>query len=166
MADKRAMVFVDAQNLYHSAKDYYDGQSQIDLQRLPETLANDFDIIRSYYFDSYKEGDYKRDFYTMLNRNGYRVVAKKLVKRDGNNQEKGVDISLATELIAQGFNDSYDVAILVSGDDDFRRAIKYVQNQGKVVIGATFENTAARKFMDTVDEFINFEEIAHTLERE
>jgi uncharacterized LabA/DUF88 family protein len=165
MAEKRAMVFVDAQNLYHSAREYYGGESDLDLQELPKVLANDYDIIRSYYFDSYEQDKYKRNFDTMLNRKGYRVVAKKLVERDGNTQEKGVDISLATELIAQGFNDSYDVAILVSGDD-FRRAMEYVQNQGKIVIGAMFQSTAAGKFMDTVDEFINLEDIAQKLKRD
>jgi uncharacterized LabA/DUF88 family protein len=91
---------------------------------------------------------------------GYRVTSKALRQRNGGHIEKGVDIQLATELIAQGFNGSYDVAVLVSGDADYTRAIRYVQDQGKVVIGATFESNASGELKGTVDTFVDLSEHA------
>jgi uncharacterized LabA/DUF88 family protein len=97
---------------------------------------------------------------------GYRVTSKPRRQRGDRNIEKGVDIELATELIAQGFNDSYDEAILVTGDSDYDRAIRYVQNQGKKVIGATFENNASGDFKSTVDKFINLEDHSEKIRRD
>lgn len=97
---------------------------------------------------------------------GYRVTSKPLRQRDGGHIEKGVDIELATELIAQGFNDSYEVAILVSGDADYTRAIRYVQDQGKVVVGSTFKANASGDLKETVDKFIDLGEFSSEIRQD
>lgn len=51
--------------------------------------------------------------------------------------EKGVDVGLAVDLVTQV--DSYDVAVLVSGDYDFAEAIRYVKHAGKQVHLLTIE---------------------------
>ncbi|MFC7165072.1 NYN domain-containing protein [Halospeciosus flavus] len=78
---------------------------------------------------------------------------------------EGVDVALATELIAQGFNDSYDVAVVVSGDADYDRAIRYVQDQGKVVEAAMFEGAASGRLRDAVDDFYPLNEYDERLYR-
>jgi uncharacterized protein (TIGR00288 family) len=97
---------------------------------------------------------------------GYRVTSKGLRERNDGYVEKGVDIELATELIAQGFNDSYDVAVIISGDTDYEKAIRYVQDQGKRVVAATFENNASGELKGLVDEFINLGEHSRELRRD
>ena len=37
--------------------------------------------------------------------------------------EKGVDIALATDLLAYAWENVYDVAVLVSGDEDYSGAV-------------------------------------------
>ena len=41
--------------------------------------------------------------------------------------EKGVDSALITDILTMGFDDLYDVAILISGDADHAPAIEYIQ---------------------------------------
>lgn len=53
-------------------------------------------------------------------------------------REKGVDVFLAVDLLA--LKDTYDVAIIVSGDQDYAPAVKAVKNFGKQVINVAFEN--------------------------
>jgi uncharacterized LabA/DUF88 family protein len=115
---------------------------------------------RPYYFDSYKDKNSKQGFYYYLNMVGYRVESQPLVERNDGDREKGADIRLATELIAHGFTDSYDVAIVVTGDKDFRRAIKYVQDQGKRVIGAQFENNMSGDLKTVFDKYIELDDIS------
>lgn len=153
------MMFIDGQNLYHAQCDYY-GTAIIDYERFNEVLAGPYDLVRPYYFDSYRNEEDKQDFYHYLNMIGYRVEAEQLVERNNKRQEKGADIRLATELIAQGFNDSYDVAIVVSGDEDFTRAIKYVQDQGKFVVGAMFSNNMSGSMKPIFDRFIELDTVA------
>jgi uncharacterized LabA/DUF88 family protein len=51
--------------------------------------------------------------------------------------ESGVDVGLAVDMVAQV--DSYDVAVLVSGDYDFAEAIQYVKARGRQVHLVTIE---------------------------
>jgi len=49
-------------------------------------------------------------------------------------EEKGSDVNLATHLLMDGFQNAYEVAIVVSGDSDLVTPIKMVRNQlGKAV---------------------------------
>jgi uncharacterized LabA/DUF88 family protein len=53
-------------------------------------------------------------------------------------QEKAVDVRLATDLIM--LREIYDVAILVSGDQDYVPAVQVVKDAGKTVINVAFED--------------------------
>jgi uncharacterized LabA/DUF88 family protein len=52
-------------------------------------------------------------------------------------EEKGVDVGLAVDMVTMV--DSYDVAVLVSGDYDFAEAIRFVKGHGRHVHLVTIE---------------------------
>lgn len=167
MSEKPTMIFVDAQNLIHGAEDYYEQKKQLDPVKLADVLAEDYDLIRPYWFDSHPDGNYPQSFYHFLRmEGGYRVTSKPLRQRGERKIEKGVDIDMATEIIAQGFNDSYETAIVVTGDADFKRAIRYVQDQGKRVIGAAFSSSASGELKGTVDDFVDLKDYAAQIRRD
>jgi uncharacterized LabA/DUF88 family protein len=58
-----------------------------------------------------------------------------LTNRFGN--EKAVDVKLATDLIV--LRDIYDVAVIVSGDQDYVPAVQVVKDAGKTVVNVAFE---------------------------
>ena len=68
---------------------------------------------------------------------------------------KGDDIYLATDLIKGAYEDLYDVAIIVSGDEDFIPAIKLAQKNGKKVINAFFPKTSSYLLRNCCDGSIN-----------
>lgn len=165
----RAMLFIDAQNLFHGAP----SSVNLDYLKLKDLLCGDLNLIRSYFFDSFPteeqiseaEGDEdlpdlssKKNFYYFLEMNGFRVVSRPLRRRNGNFIEKGADIRMATELIAQGFNDSYDVAVAVTGDLDFEQSIRYVQDQGKIVKVASFEDSMSGDLKTVSDQYIELDQ--------
>lgn len=52
-------------------------------------------------------------------------------------EEKGVDTRIVTDMISLGWEQSYDVAVLVSSDRDFVPVAEYLQTKGiKVIHGA------------------------------
>lgn len=166
MVQKRAMIFIDAQNLFYGTKSY-DDSLEIDFLRLVDVLSDGYDLIRSYHFDSFNpEQNNKEGFFTFLETNGFRVEAKPFRERDEGYVEKGADIGLATELIACGFNDSYDIAVVVTGDDDFSKAIKYVQDRGKIVEVASFESHASSGLKRRADKFIKLDDFADEIDRQ
>lgn len=56
--------------------------------------------------------------------------------------EKGVDSALVVDLIEYGLDNTYDRAILVSGDADFVPSVKLIQRTGKQVVHAFFKGMA------------------------
>jgi NYN domain len=54
-------------------------------------------------------------------------------KRTGSRGAKGVDISLATDMLSNAHRDNFDVAILASGDEDFLPVVEEVQRLDKAV---------------------------------
>jgi len=45
--------------------------------------------------------------------------------------EKGVDVQLSVDMVKLAVANTYDVAVIVSGDGDFAAAIEFVKQQGK-----------------------------------
>lgn len=163
--ERSAMMFVDGQNLFHGAKKYQ-ANYKYDHQKLRDTLTKGYYTVRAYWFDSYKDRSKKQGFFDSLRTSGYRVTALPLRPRGDEYVEKGVDIQLATELIAQAYNHSYDVAIVVSGDEDYERAVRYVQDRGKRVIVASFRAATAPEMRKLADDYVPLDEIASDIEFE
>lgn len=53
-------------------------------------------------------------------------------------EEKGVDTRLAADLVSLAWEGAYDIAILISADQDFVPAAEYLQNKGIKVIHGGF----------------------------
>jgi len=53
--------------------------------------------------------------------------------------EKGIDAAIITDLISLAFDDTYDIAVLISGDADFAPAVRYIQKKtDKQIVQAFF----------------------------
>jgi uncharacterized LabA/DUF88 family protein len=167
MTEKRAMLFVDAQNLIRGASDFESGGLNYDIHKLVEAVASDHDLIRSYWFDSYRPGEYenKENFFNFLETNGFRVEATELGGTKGDFNEKESDIRLATEVIAHGYNGSYDIAIIVTGDKDFIRAIQYVQDQGRIVEVVSFKDSMSGDLRRAADGYTHLDDIADAIRK-
>jgi len=72
---------------------------------------------------------------------------------------KGDDIHLASDMIKCAYEDNYDIAIIVSGDEDFIPAIKIVQSKGKRVINAFFPKSSAYRLRTCCDDSINLKKL-------
>jgi hypothetical protein len=50
-------------------------------------------------------------------------------------EEKGSDVNLATHLLVDGFQDKYDIAVLITNDSDLLLPIKVVKSELKKQVG-------------------------------
>lgn len=53
-------------------------------------------------------------------------------------EEKGIDTRIATDIVSLAWEHAYDIAVLISADQDFVPATEYLQNKGIKVIQAGF----------------------------
>jgi uncharacterized LabA/DUF88 family protein len=72
---------------------------------------------------------------------GCREIIHKCPRCEGDmrgSKEKGVDVQIATDILTLGWEDTYDVAVLVSADSDFVPLAEYLKTKGKKVIHGQF----------------------------
>lgn len=160
-SQKRLMIFIDNSNLFWAMSQYRKGY-RIDILKLIERLTDVRDLIRTYYFASTKVPPLPKQtaFYELLNLKGITTVIKTL--RFG--KEKGVDVALTKELLCHAFRDTFDDAIVVSGDQDYVEAIKEVKNLGKRVEVVTFRSCLARDLQLVADRVVFLESITGEIE--
>ena len=65
-----------------------------------------------------------------------------------NNKEKCTDINIATGLLTKAFHNSYDVALLFSGDRDYKKVIRELRRMGKIIGIVTPDGESADKAKD------------------
>ncbi len=169
----RVMIFIDAQNFYNCVCDTLGDDRNgrnIDYPKLVEELIGDRDLIRVYFYDALppsRNQSGKQRFLDYIEALPYfRVVLGNVVRRDPGPddfcphckkkltpryEQKGVDVRLAIDMVKLAIGNTFDVAILISGDSDFVDAVQLVQDHGKQVELAFMRENCARELRDTCD---------------
>ena len=158
---KRIIVFFDYSNFHQAlsrlTKGEFPDQKKFDFKGFVDTLTAGTDLIKVYFVCSIgpTSGPGQQRFYDWLDSQEYFYV--KQFDRKSNNQgelrEKQVDVYLATQVVALAYENAYDVAMIVSGDEDYVPAIEIVQQKGKVVTvvsAASLLSDVLRKKADRV----------------
>lgn len=168
--DERVMIFIDGSNLYYSLKEMhrrisFDSQA-LNFFNFSRMLAKSRKLIRFYYYTglhSEQENPEKfrsqKKFLDHLRETPYCTVRTGHILRRGESYiEKGVDVLLTVDLIRLARLNSYDTAILISGDGDFVEAVKDVQDMGKQVELASFPFSQSNALKNTCDRVIEVTE--------
>jgi uncharacterized LabA/DUF88 family protein len=146
----RTIVFFDGQNLYHGAKDAWRvlpavGHSRYsypsyDVEQLAEVLVSRIsgrvlDQVRFYTgVPDPNLGNSERFWHSFWTRKLRYLINCGIVIYKGrinHGQEKGVDVSLAIDLIRLTYEQKYEVAIIISQDWDFGPAIRLAKEIAK-----------------------------------
>ena len=154
------MVFIDGSNFYYGLKQYI-GQTRLNFDCFCRLLCGENRrLVYTHYYNvpvrqSDDPGQYARQqkFFAELRRIphfalhlGRLVDRERAEKCPGCQQdyrvqyrvEKGVDVELAVNMLAYGFDDQYDIAIIASQDSDFTPAVDEVRRLRKRVENADF----------------------------
>jgi uncharacterized LabA/DUF88 family protein len=75
-------------------------------------------------------------------------------------EEKGSDVNLASHLVWDGFQNRYDVAVVVSKDTDLVEPIRIIRNSGKTV-GIICPDGSLPPALNTVANFTRHIQVAH-----
>src|SRR3989344_3267948 len=165
MQPERVSIFIDGGNLYHNLKRY---KIKISFEELIKRLETKREVNDIYFYTAELDKDfdtekYKRHHEFLENLRKipkFHVVLcnlRKVVLKDGSLDYaiKGDDVHLASDLIKGAYENLYDVAIVVSGDEDFVPAIKIARARKKRVINAFFPKSSAYLLRNCCDGSIN-----------
>ncbi|MBI2113088.1 MAG: NYN domain-containing protein [Candidatus Wildermuthbacteria bacterium] len=152
--DQRVSVFLDVQNLYHSAKNLH--QARVNFGEVIKTAASGRRLIRSFaYVVRTKTGE-EQPFFAALTGLGIEMRVKDLQEYIGGLKKADWDVGMAVDAIKTA--GSVDVVILVSGDGDFVPLVEYLKNHGKRVEIIAFGKSASSRLKEAADEFTDLEE--------
>lgn len=150
----RVAIFIDGANLYHSA-------TQLELE--PPNYADFLTFIKSqsssfqafFYTGIDSTNQHQKKFLSRLQRLGYQIVTKEIIKRADGSCKANLDVELALDLVELA--DTYDTAIVASGDGDFAPAIERIQRLGKRVEVVGYRTTTSHILIDLVNDYFDLE---------
>lgn len=154
--DQRVGVFIDTQNLYHSAKNLYN-DARVNFGNILEDSVADRKLIRAMaYVISTKTGE-EQAFFGALEKIGIETRSKELQEFWGGAKKGDWDVGLAVDAITLA--PKLDAVIIVSGDGDFVPLVEYLRiNMGTQVEVIAFGKSASSKLRDAADNFFDLSE--------
>jgi len=165
--NERVSIFIDGNNLYHSLK--RSDISDINFQKLINELAKDKTLVNVFYYIAsldikydeekyWKHQKFLEDLRKIPKFNVVLCTLRKYKKENGSAgfQIKGDDIYLANDLLVGAYENLYDRAILISGDEDFIPIVKTVQKLNKKVKNVYFSSSSSKQLRKICDSSINF----------
>ncbi|MBF8379043.1 NYN domain-containing protein [Alicyclobacillus mali] len=164
----RVSLFVDGANYYYMQRDKL--KWTIDAQKLLEWAKGKGELVDAFYYIGRSSPSDVREqkYLDMLAYSGYSIVTKdikEIVQEDGSITRKA---NLDIEIVLDMFNtiDNYDMAILVSGDGDFERALQLLRARGKkFIVLSTAGFIASELRMVAGMHFIDVNTLRDQLER-
>lgn len=152
--DQRVAVFIDTQNLYHSAKNLY--QAKVNFAGVLDAALGGRKLIRALSYVVNTESGEELPFFEALEKIGIEIKTKDLQIFYGGAKKADWDVGLAVDAIK--IASKVDAVVLATGDGDFIPLVEYLKSQGCQVEGITFGRSASSKFREIVDDFIDMDE--------
>ena len=154
-------MFIDGSNFYHSSKRL---NVKIDFEKLISGLVGSRELVGVFYYtanlniqeDEKKYWEHQRFLGGLKKIPKFNVVLcnlKKIKQEDGSFKFfiKRDDARLIHDFIVGAYENLYDIAIIVSGDEDFEPMIKTAQKKGKKVGNAFFKSSSSSSLRNACD---------------
>ncbi|MDP3762977.1 MAG: NYN domain-containing protein [bacterium] len=149
--NQRVAVFIDAQNMYHSARSLFGGR--LNFKELLKQAVYGRQLVRAFgYVIRTKTGEEKPFIDALLNL-GIETREKDLQEFFGGAKKADWDVGIAVDAIRTA--GKVDVIVLASGDGDFIPLVEFLRNRGCRVEVMAFGPSASGKLKEIADEFID-----------
>lgn len=152
-SEQRVGIFIDAQNLYHSAKKLY-GRNVNFSNVLNEAVAGRI-IVRAVAYVITSESGEESAFFDALTKTGIETKTKDLQVFSSGAKKADWDVGLAVDAIRMAHK--LDTVIIVSGDGDFIPLVDYLKHSGCQVEVVSFGRSASSKLKEATDDFIDLD---------
>ena len=151
--NQRVGVFIDTQNLYHSAKNIYHARVNFGAM-LKEAVAGR-NLIRARAYVVTTETGEEKGFFEALAKLGIEAKTKDLQVFFGGAKKADWDVGLAVDAIVA--SEKLDSVILATGDGDFVPLVEYLKIHGCQVEVISFGKSSSGRLKEAADEFIDMD---------
>lgn len=151
---QRVAVFIDTQNMYHSAKHLYG--SRVNFPALVETAVGNRELVRAIAYVAKSKTGEETAFFEALTSNGIELKVKDVQEFASGEKKADWDVGMAVDAMA--ISPRVDVIILVTGDGDFLPLVTYLQANGIVCEAVAFGSSTNTQLREAVDAFVDLSE--------
>lgn len=156
--EQRVAIFIDTQNMYHSAKNLYRAKVKFEAV-LKASLAGRKLVRAVAYVVNTEEGD-EGAFLDALTRIGIEIKTKDLQVFWGGAKKADWDVGMAIDVVRTAHK--VDAVVIATGDGDFVPLVEYVRSQGTQIECISFGKSSSQKLKEFVDDFIDMDNDPHT----
>lgn len=181
----KVMVFIDQLNFYISSKKLYSNIGmelpRLDYTKIPAMLTKRIPntcLVKTFVFAPKPDKllltlptweNYNNWLDGLNNKKYFEIIKGEYQARPFNGcvdindrssyylEEKGTDVYLAAHMLTKAFHNSFDIAILVSGDTDYLPVIEVLKTLGKITVIAAVEGQNLGRFIAAADDRITMD---------
>ncbi len=149
---QRVALFIDTQNLYHSAKNLY--RARVNFANvLKESLAGRI-LIRAMAYVVTTESGEEKAFFDALTKIGIETKTKDLQVFYGGAKKADWDVGMAVDAVKLA--PRLDAVILATGDGDFVPLVEYLKNSHGIQVEViAFGKSSSARLKEAADDFID-----------
>lgn len=152
--EQRVGVFIDTQNLYHSARNLY--KARVNFGSVLKDAVAGRKLVRAVAYVITTEAGDEKNFFEALTKLGIETKTKDLQIFAGGSKKADWDVGLAVDAIKMASR--LDSVVIVSGDGDFIPLVEYLQTMGVQVEVVSFGKSTSGKLREAVDDFVDLSE--------
>jgi uncharacterized LabA/DUF88 family protein len=150
--EQRVGVFIDTQNLYHSAKNLY--KRKVNFGAILKDAVAGRKLVRAIAYVITTESGEEKAFFEALEKLGIETKTKNLQVFHTGAKKADWDVGLAVDAVKNA--PRLDAIVIVSGDGDFVPLVEYLQTMTQVEVAA-FGKSTSSKLIEVADDFIDLD---------
>ncbi len=152
--NQRVAVFIDTQNLYHSARNIY--HTKVNFGNVLKEAVAGRQLIRARAYVVHTESGEEKPFFEAMQKLGIEIRTKELQVFFGGAKKADWDVGLAIDAVTAA--PKVDAIILATGDGDFIPLVEYLQkNEGCQVEVISFGKSTSSRLKEAADDFIDMD---------
>ena len=150
--EQRVGVFIDTQNLYHSARNLY--QARVNFGAVLKDAVAGRKLVRAVAYVITTEAGDEKNFFEALSKLGIETKTKDLQVFHSGTKKGDWDVGLTVDVMKMA--NRLDAVVIVSGDGDFVPLVEYLQHHtGTQVEVVSFGKSTSGKLREAVDDFVD-----------
>ena len=150
--DQRVAVFIDTQNLYHSARNLY--KSYVNFNNILKDAVAGRHLVRAIAYVISSEAGDETAFFEALTKIGIETKTKDLQIFAGGAKKGDWDVGLTVDAIT--IAPRLDAVVIVSGDGDYIPLVEYLQKHSGIQVEVvSFGKSTSMNLKEACDDFFD-----------
>ncbi|OGI67554.1 hypothetical protein A3A05_02495 [Candidatus Nomurabacteria bacterium RIFCSPLOWO2_01_FULL_41_12] len=150
--EQRVGVFIDTQNLYHSARNLY--KARVNFGAVLKDAVAGRKLVRAVAYVITTEAGDEKNFFEALEKLGIETKTKDLQVFSSGTKKGDWDVGLTVDVMKMA--NRLDTVVIVSGDGDFIPLVRYLQHHtGTQVEVVSFGKSTSGKLREAADDFVD-----------